>query len=94
VTSLAYQLVVDALLTAILTAECALDHVDWLGDDMLKRLFKADVSIYQLYAAPSVKAPVGVTPGWWQNWGALSFGSLGVLAAAEAEILIPDLAEG
>ena len=48
VTSLAYQLVVEVLLGAILTVECTLDHLDWLGDDTLKTLFKVDRSILQL----------------------------------------------
>jgi type VI secretion system secreted protein VgrG len=93
VTSLAYQLVVDVLLAALLAVECTLDHLDWLGDDTLKTLFKADRSTLQLYAAPNIEPTKGVTPGWWQNWGALSFGSLGVLLAAEAEILIPNIAD-
>jgi hypothetical protein len=52
-------------------------------------LFKVDNSVLELYKAPSIENPKGVTPGWWQNWGALCFGSLGVLAAVEAEILVP-----
>jgi hypothetical protein len=89
ITSLAYQLVADALLVAIMAVESALDNIEWLADDKMKQLFKVDNSVLELYKAPSIENPKGVTPGWWQNWGALCFGSLGVLAAVEAEILVP-----
>jgi hypothetical protein len=94
VTALAYQLVVDALLTAILAVESALDHADWLEDDAVKEMFQTNNKILQLYAAPDVKVKENVTPDWWQDWGALSLGCIGVLAAVEAEVLVPDIADG
>jgi hypothetical protein len=92
VTSLAYQLVVEVLLGAVLTMECTVDHLDWLADDMLKAMCKVDSSILQLYSAPNIQGK-SETPDWWANWGAQSFGCLGLLVAAEAELLIPDIAD-
>jgi type VI secretion system secreted protein VgrG len=94
VTALAYQVVVDALLVAILAVESTLDRTDWLADDTLKTLFEVERSTLKLYAATDVQPPEEVKPGWWENWGALSFGCLGLLAAVEAEILVPDLSNG
>jgi type VI secretion system secreted protein VgrG len=93
VTALAYQLVADALLTAILAVESTIDNIDWLGDDTLKKMYEVDRSCLRLYAAPDVKPPKGVTPGWWENWGANSFGCLGLLLAVQAEVLVPEIAD-
>jgi hypothetical protein len=84
---LTYQLVVDALLVAVLAVESALDNLDWLGDDTLKKMYKVDHSSLQLYVAPNVEPPAGVKPNWWNDWGSVSFGCLGAVAAIEAEIL-------
>lgn len=93
ITSIAYQLVVDVMLVAIMAVESALDNIEWLGDDTMKGLFKVDSCCLQIYKAPSIETPKGVTPGWWENWGALTFGCLGVLAAVEAEMLVPDVTD-
>jgi type VI secretion system secreted protein VgrG len=92
VTTLAYQVVAEALLIAILTAESMLDHADWLADDTMKQLYQVDQSTWELYMGKGVP-DTPAKPGWWENWGDLSFGSLGLLAVVEAEILVPDVTD-
>jgi type VI secretion system secreted protein VgrG len=85
--ALAYQLVVDALLVAILAVESAIDNIEWLADDTLKKLYKIESSCLMLWKAPDVKPQKDITPNWWNQWGAVSFGCLGAVAAIEAEII-------
>jgi type VI secretion system secreted protein VgrG len=87
-TVLIYQLAMDAILLAILTAECIFDRIDWLGDDTLKTLYGVDSCCLQLWKAPNITPDESVKPAWWNDWGAVSFGALGVVAAIEAEILL------
>jgi type VI secretion system secreted protein VgrG len=94
ITTLIYQGVVDLLLTAIMAVESALDNIEWKADDFMKQLFDVDRSVLQLHEGPTVPdGPDWVPPQWWKNWGATSFGCLGVLAAVEAEVLVPDIAD-
>jgi len=34
-----------------------------------------------------VKPQKDISPNWWNQWGAVSFGCLGAVAAIEAEII-------
>ena len=90
--TLAYQLAADALLTAILVVESTLEKAEWFADDTMKELFKVDSSVLKLYDAPNIPV-TNVKPNWWSNWGALTFGSLGVLAAVGAEISAAEIAD-
>jgi type VI secretion system secreted protein VgrG len=84
---LAYQLAMDALLTSILASESVYDRLDWFADDLLKEVTDADTSILNLYTAPDVKPSPPVPPGWWENWGQLTFG-----ATAEALVIAAEIA--
>ena len=86
--SLAYQVVADALLVAILAMESVFDKTDWLADDVMKKLNSTDASCLKLWQAPNIEDKEDVAPAWWNDWGALSFGCLGALLAVEAEILL------
>jgi type VI secretion system secreted protein VgrG len=85
--ALAYQLVTDAMLVAILAVESAIDNIEWLADDTLKTLYRTDNSCLNLWKAPDVKPDPLVKPNWWNQWGAVSFGCIGAVAAIEAEII-------
>jgi hypothetical protein len=90
--ALAYQLVVDVLLVTILTLESMLEHFDWLGDDAAKEVFKVGKDCLLVYDPSMSQEPPSKPSGWW-DWTLLSFGCLGLLAAVEAEFLIPDIAD-
>ena len=94
ITSIAYQLIVDAMMTAILAAESALDNAEWFADDTMNKLFDTDKNVLGLYKGPNVPDAAGwVPPGWWKEWGSTAFGCVGVLAAVEAELLVPDVTD-
>lgn len=90
---LVYQLAMDALLTSILASESVYDRLGWFADDLLKTVTDADTSILNLYTAPDVKPSPPVPPGWWENWGQLTFGAtaetLVIAAEIAAEAAIP-----
>jgi type VI secretion system secreted protein VgrG len=82
-----YQLLVDALLIAVLAAESMIDQIDWFADDTMKELYSTDRSILQLYVAPNIKPEDDET--WWDDWGALVFGAPLALGFVAAEIAGP-----
>jgi hypothetical protein len=87
-TTLAYQLVVNALMTAILYAESTFDQAEWEEDDKIKEMFEVHNSVLNLPNPPNVPV-TNVKPNWWRDWGALTFGGCGVLGVLGAEIALP-----
>lgn len=77
---LAFQLVVDTLLIAIMGAESIIDKLDWFSHDTLKQLFatSAKFGIWQ----PPADTPIAT------DWPALVFGCVGAVAAVAAEVAV------
>lgn len=82
----AYQLLMDAALIAILALENAEDQLEWTWDDVTKDLFKADVSIMKAWKAPCIDIDDDPKGSWWTRWGTLSFGCPLAVAEIAADI--------
>jgi len=78
--ALAYQLVVDALLVAIMGAESIYDKADWFVHDAIKEVFSsgAKFGIWQ----PPKETPVST------DWTALAFGCTAAVGLVAADIAV------
>ncbi len=86
---LVFQLLVDALLIAILGAESLVDKASWFADDAMKEMFASEDKLLQLWGATQVPADAPDGGGsWWTNWGDLTFGAIGAVGAVAAEIAV------
>jgi hypothetical protein len=86
---LVFQLLVDALLIAILQVESLIDKASWFADDAMKKLFVSEDKLLQLWAATRVKPEAEEGGGsWWTSWGDLAFGAIGAVGAVAAEIAV------
>jgi hypothetical protein len=85
---LAYQLVVDALLIAVMASESVLKNGFWAADDLQKSLFKADNSTFGTWQATLLIPETEGKGNWWTKWGDCTFGSVAALGMIVAEIVV------
>jgi hypothetical protein len=84
--ALIYQAAVDALMMAILALESQKDNLDWLSDDMLKKLYKVDTGVLGLYDPTFVQPKKNDGKSWWKDIASFTTAAAAVAAVIAAEI--------
>ncbi len=81
---LAYQILMDLAMVDLLKLEAAADSEDWLADDTMKQLYKADKDCLHKLGVPAVGPDADDAP-WSKGWS-MALGLAGIGAAIAVEI--------